>query len=319
MKKQLFLLGVAVAALASCTNEEVVYVAQNRAIQFGSFVNNTTKAVDATTTTEVEGGAFYVIGYWSADATTYNTTDKVHKNELASSVTYYWEDNKYYAFGAYKDGTIGTQLAGAEFVSADLQLKISDYVVGNKDLVGAVSSKIGPVTAATQQAVPLTFKHLLSQVQFKFTTDEADGYTINITDVKFTTFSKGTCIHTASATTWQAGTDTNEFNFGDVQNITNETTNGIAGPVLVLPHQATNLEVSFKASIEGNGIIKKEKDITVTLASIDWMPNNRYQYSTVIKMEHIAEAYPIEFTSTVSDWDTDFTNNTDVTPDTTTP
>ena len=45
MKKSIFLLGMAVAALASCTNEEVTQVAENRTIGFaGAFVDNATKA-----------------------------------------------------------------------------------------------------------------------------------------------------------------------------------------------------------------------------------------------------------------------------------
>ena len=44
MKKSFFVLGVAVAALASCTNEEVVDMPQSRAIQFGTFVNHSTRS-----------------------------------------------------------------------------------------------------------------------------------------------------------------------------------------------------------------------------------------------------------------------------------
>lgn len=62
MKKSLFVLGVAVAALASCTQSEVLEVAENRAIQFNTFVNNNTKAV-----TEINAAdgltSFYVFGY----------------------------------------------------------------------------------------------------------------------------------------------------------------------------------------------------------------------------------------------------------------
>ncbi len=45
MKTNLFLLGMAVAAFSSCTNEEVTDVAQNRAIKFNQFVNNNTRTV----------------------------------------------------------------------------------------------------------------------------------------------------------------------------------------------------------------------------------------------------------------------------------
>ena len=56
MKTNLFLLGMAVAAFSSCTNEEVTDVAQNRAIKFNQFVENNTREVQ-----EVESlSSFYV-------------------------------------------------------------------------------------------------------------------------------------------------------------------------------------------------------------------------------------------------------------------
>lgn len=51
MKKSLWMLGVALTALASCAETEVVDVPQTRAIGFtNAFVNNTTRA-DVTTDT----------------------------------------------------------------------------------------------------------------------------------------------------------------------------------------------------------------------------------------------------------------------------
>ena len=49
MKTNLFLLGMAVAAFSSCTNEEVTDVAQNRAIKFNQFVENNTREITTTT------------------------------------------------------------------------------------------------------------------------------------------------------------------------------------------------------------------------------------------------------------------------------
>ena len=72
MKKSLFVLGVAVAALASCTNEEVTEVAQNRVIGFNSFVNNNTKAV--TVVNSLANSEFYVFGMYDADQTTWGKT-----------------------------------------------------------------------------------------------------------------------------------------------------------------------------------------------------------------------------------------------------
>ena len=45
MKKSLLMLGAAAMMLASCTQNEVVEVAESRAIGFDAFVNNNTKAV----------------------------------------------------------------------------------------------------------------------------------------------------------------------------------------------------------------------------------------------------------------------------------
>ena len=61
MKKSFFVLGVAVAALASCTNEEVVDMPQSRAIQFGTFVNHSTRG-GVTETTDKNLTKFFVFG-----------------------------------------------------------------------------------------------------------------------------------------------------------------------------------------------------------------------------------------------------------------
>lgn len=63
MKRSLFMLGVAVAALSSCSQSEILEVAEGRAIGFSSFVNNNTRAA----ITEIAGTddltEYYVYGY----------------------------------------------------------------------------------------------------------------------------------------------------------------------------------------------------------------------------------------------------------------
>ena len=61
MKKSFLMLGVAVAALASCSNEEVVDMPQSRAIQFETFVNHSTRS-SVTETTEENLNKFFVFG-----------------------------------------------------------------------------------------------------------------------------------------------------------------------------------------------------------------------------------------------------------------
>ena len=59
MKKRMILLGMAVATLASCTNEEVMEMAENRAIGFTTFVNNNTRTADIPMLTSVHFGVFW--------------------------------------------------------------------------------------------------------------------------------------------------------------------------------------------------------------------------------------------------------------------
>ena len=60
MKRSLFMLGVAVAALSGCSQSEILEVAEGRAIGFSSFVNNNTRAV--TEVTEGNLSQYYVFG-----------------------------------------------------------------------------------------------------------------------------------------------------------------------------------------------------------------------------------------------------------------
>ena len=67
MKKNLFLIGFAAIGMlfASCSNDETVEVKKNtNAIQFKSFVNNSTRATDLTTTNLVD---FQVWGIMKKD------------------------------------------------------------------------------------------------------------------------------------------------------------------------------------------------------------------------------------------------------------
>lgn len=107
MKRSLFWLGAAAMALASCTNSEVMEVAENRAIGFSSFVNNSTKAVvPITSTTSFTSANFYVFGEYGDATSDWSKVGQAFNNELGSAV-YYWQPSQTYRFGAYADGANG--------------------------------------------------------------------------------------------------------------------------------------------------------------------------------------------------------------------
>lgn len=302
MKKSLFLLGVAVAALTSCTNNEVMEVAENRAIGFSSFVGNTTKAA-----TEFTGAAtsadIYVIGYYGENNGTLD--QPVFKNELGSTL-YYWNEGKDYIFGAYADGKAG-KFDDVAFDAAKSVLTFTDYTPSTKDLVAAVSDKVENVTAASQGAVSLSFKHMLAQVGFTFNTQVGQEYTLAISDIQIEKAIKtatGTYTKSGDAIDWQ-GTATDEgeasYTYAAIVDLANGTTNSNSEYNLVIPQAVSGIQVTFTASINGVGIDPaKTRKITVPLPTTPvskWTAGYKYNYTTTINAEDITdELKPIQFT-----------------------
>ena len=135
MKKSFFVLGVAVAALASCTNEEVVDMPQSRAIQFGTFVNHSTRS-SVTETTEQNLQKFFVFGNYDDSWTSVYTNVQVDGGTVGAegtvwnpTQTAYWINGKKYRFGAYSNG--GNKIENAEFNATSRVLTFPNYSVDN--------------------------------------------------------------------------------------------------------------------------------------------------------------------------------------------
>ena len=199
MKKNLFVLGVAVAALASCTNEEVMEVAENRAIGFNTFVGNNTKAV--TTVTDEGANAltgFYVFGNYSKDSQWSTLFDniKVEGSTVGTSSEWtpvdeaYWQPRCDHVFAAYANGNGGDLGDAVSFTPASdgsHKLNFTSYAASTqqKDLIVAVPALVGSATVTTgyEAKVGLEFYHMLSIVRFTFTTNDVQTYTLKISDM----------------------------------------------------------------------------------------------------------------------------------------
>ena len=97
MKKTLWMLGVAVAALTSCTQSEVVEIPESRVIGFDSFVGKNSRAAyliqqpgQMAPTTKDNLYQFWVLGYEGSDPIFDGTDDnaKVYWNTTNSGFTY---------------------------------------------------------------------------------------------------------------------------------------------------------------------------------------------------------------------------------------
>lgn len=317
MKKKLFLLGITAAVFASCANEEVTDVASNRAIRFDQFVNNNTKATEVTTP---DLHNYYVFGESGDVEGTYGT--KNFNNELQTT-TYYWVAGQYYSFGAYADGNNG-QLTTTTKVSFDAKngkLTFTAYTPNDaKDLVAAVK-KTGPALADNNPAVDLSFKHMLSQVKFTFTTTDGDGYTIAISELKFSAVNKATGIYPDEnqSVTWTSVdfNGTGDYIYGSIPDVA-VAPNYMAesDSKLVIPQAATDqITVTFKATVSGPGLTQLDKTFTANLgvdagaagegsAVNTWKPGYRYNYTAAITAANIISGLnKIEFTPTVESWE----------------
>ena len=322
MKKSLLVLGMAVAAFASCTNEEVMEVAENRAIGFDAFVNNATKA-----NVEIEDeqfAKFWVFGaYENTSWTPVFTNDVVNKDtEWKSEKTAYWTANKAHRFAAYANG-ISQLASGVTFDAAtgtNGTLKFTDYAVGENDLVAAVTDAITWDGSGTPEKVDFTFKHLLSKVKFTFTTDAADDYVMKIENLKIVAKESTSPIVKAGCDfagdianlTWTASSNqgTDEYSYEDLADCAGGTN---ATEKYVIP-QSNALTVSFKITFTDNAgtpIASKEGvtgDLTIATETA-WKAGNVYNYQVKINPEDVNDQLKkIEFDNiSVDEW-TDSTN-----------
>lgn len=323
MKKSLLMLGAAAMMLASCTQNEVVEVAENRAIGFDAFVNNTTKVdiVDA------QFAKFWVFGAYdnTTSWTPFYTNDVVEKkqNVWTAAKTAYWTASKSHRFAAYADGT--SQLTnGVEFEAAtgtNGTLKFTDYTVGENDLVAAVATAMTWDGSAEPSKVGFTFKHLLSKVKFTFTTDAANDYVMKIENLKIIAkggtnpIVKAGCDFTGdnNGLNWTAASQesTGEYTYATIDDCAGGTTN--SAEKYVIP-QNNALTVSFKVTFTDNGgvtIASKDGitgDLTIT-AETEWKAGYVYNYQVKINPEDVNDQLKkIEFDNISVDTWTDSTN-----------
>ena len=304
MKRSLFMLGVAVAALSGCSQSEILEVAEGRAIGFSSFVNNNTRAVNEVTKDNLS--EYYVFGkYQGGEVSDWN--GQAFNNELNTTL-YYWQPGMTYRFGAYADGDGGKISSAVSFDVATPKLTFTNYTPDDaKDLVAAVT---GDETADTyignkDSKVPLNFKHLLSQVKLTFTSTAAATYKLTISDVRIAE-AVSTCTgdYTASGVTWN--TDGTTTKNGYVYDFFGTEDRVISSEVsqyqskLVIPQSGTEqLYVYFTATIKGekpSGSADFTKNFKAALghtaADVDanaWEPSYCYNYIANVEIKDIVD------------------------------
>lgn len=338
MKKSIYLLGMAVAALSSCSQSDVVEMPENRAIQFNSFVNKNTR--DVTEVTTLTGG-FYVLGYYGSE----DNWQTVYNNE-ASTITHYWVASQPYEFGAYYDGTSTSGITKNSNVSFDPDTKTLTFTGytpdDSKDLLAATASHTTDNDVTDEAAVHMIFEHMLSQVKFTFKTTDADAYKLEITDLTISNaVNKATGKYTADTNTgdgsvdgtidWTTDPTKGVYTYGNINDVADASQGYVASVrKLVIPQGSTNnITVTFKAKVSGAGMPEKENTFTATLGydakdtpdtkgtDNTWTPGFRYNYIATINADMIdpnLQDQKIEFTTEVESWEDAHDTETTPTP-----
>lgn len=338
MKRSFFVLGVAVAALASCTSEEVVDMPQSRAIQFGTFVNHSTRS-NVTETTDKNLTKFFVFGNYDDVWTPVYTNVQVNGGQVGGTgdqsvwtptQAAYWETGKTYRFGAYSDGE--EQSTVVSFSAENKQLTFSNYTVDNtKDLIVAIPTDV-TAKASDNDRVNLSFYHMLSQVKFTFNNSDSHDYKMKISDIKVNAVKTATGTATYKAEkpsiVWETqSASQEEYNFGTLKDIAeNFAENTHTTTCFVIPQDNDKLQVTFTATFYDasdkqiasstfKGDLNYQGDTEGTNAG-EWTPGFKYNYTVEINGSVVnpdLEEQIIEFTvQAVEGWkdaaDTDIEN-----------
>ena len=350
MKKMLLMLGVAAAAMTSCTSDEVLEMNPTNTIKFESFVNKGTRAVTPT----IQSGLtqFYVFGSYGENdtkvfdnivfdniAVTYdNTANNWKPNEEAE-----WTKNVY-TFAAYATANGSRdindpddQLADAVSFSED-GLKFTNYVVSDdEDLVAAIANVDN--REFRNPEVPLTFKHMLSQVTFEFTNLDSK-HKLRISDLEISNVkNKGTGILNSGGIngiiSWPEANlsvhDTYQLSYvGNTIDQLSYVGNTIDPSAiyqpefkLVIPQSLSSITLSFVVEfIDTNGAVVDQETFTnipLVYNNADddadkftaWQPGYKYTYTANFP----SDPKTIRFGVTVEDWDNKTASGNNARPD----
>ena len=338
MKKTLFA-ALALAFVASCSNEEVVEMAQKEAIGFdNAFVNNSTRSVNDPSITTNNIANFAVFGFVGSDQATTPavlfdgvevsksiTNSELTKTNWKYAATQYWITDATYNFSAvapFADKKWTKTAASKDGVT------LSFENTGTQDLLYAQSEANIKGLASNNQPVAFTFNHILSKVKFSFkNVYNASAATIKVKNIKITNaYKTGNVALTANSTTWSDRTTSLELDFGmatDNEATTDNKENTEVAyaynatyesqkELLLIPNTSTDAgakdtyNVTFTVDLLVSGSLIKTYNHTATV-EFKPEPGKSYDILAQINAENIDpenKQEPIEFTVTkVNDWD----------------
>lgn len=316
MKKYLFIGIAATAMLASCTNDEIVEMAPQKAIGFSTFVDNSTRAATDPSYTMEDNAPknwsdFSVWGYDEKGAILTNEKVSYSTNGWGYTNTAYWAANNTYNFYAIAPNSEG----GKATVTKDGISEIKDFAqtsTNQIDLLYATPVEREITTITTQpDAVAFTFSHILSKVKFTFTNKMPNANTkIIVKDIKISnTALKGTASNTNNGWTWESADASNdlELDFGTTEKLTQGGNGECATEMLLIP-ASRKYNITFTVELYSGDATTASASYNHNVElSTEFKTGYSYNLTAEINATNAggddAELYPITFTVTgVNDW-----------------
>lgn len=338
--KKLFMIGLAATAmLASCSNDETVEMAQQKAIGFSNaFVNNGTRSiVDPSFTTKTLED-FAVYGFTQAGQIFKG--DKVYKGGSASTgwsydVLQYWVPGNTYTFGAIAPHSVATNVSDVALPEnakkVEMTVAFTNTDADQVDLLHAEPAQIAgtEVTETYKTTVSMTFRHQLSKVKFSFENAVGEGYNVKVSNIKIMdAYTNGTLTVAANGNTWSAqANNTLGLDFGNVVAddatadeaavIANAATLESYNEKLMIPMDATaTYTVTFTAELYQGDVLLGSYNHEVKIENVEFKLGYCYDFKASLTHENITDKplNPIEFDVTnVEDWnETDIDQELDV-------
>lgn len=338
--KKLFMIGLAATAmLASCSNDETVEMAQQKAIGFSNaFVNNGTRSiVDPSFTTKTLED-FAVYGFTQAGQIFKG--DKVYKGGSASTgwsydVLQYWVPGNTYTFGAIAPHSVATNVSDVALPEnakkVEMTVAFTNTDADQVDLLHAEPAQIAgtEVTETYKTPVSMTFRHQLSKVKFSFENAVGEGYNVKVSNIKIMdAYTNGTLTVAANGNTWSAqANNTLGLDFGNVVAddatadeaavIANAATLESYNEKLMIPMDATaTYTVTFTAELYQGDVLLSSYNHEVKIENVEFKLGYCYDFKASLTHENITDKplNPIEFDVTnVEDWnETDIDQELDV-------
>lgn len=325
--KKIFLIGLTAAAMmASCSNDETVEMAQQKAISFSNaFVNNGTRSVDDPSFTTLTLKDFAVYGFTQKGQIFDGV--KVSKGGTASTGwsydnVQYWVPGNTYTFGAIAPYSVAAKVSDVTLpesaTKVEMKVAFTNTDADQVDLLHAAPTQITGVTASYTTPVSMTFNHQLSKVKFSFENVVGVDYNVKVSNVKITdAYKEGTLTVAAAGNNWSNQTDkTLELNFGNVvadassteaSFIANAATLESHNEKLMIPMGSSAIyTVTFTAELYKGGVLLGTYNHRVEIKNVEFKLGYCYDFKASLTHKNITaedELNPIEFNVTkVEDW-----------------